>query len=48
VSSRRDAVSRLKTDLCDPAGCLYELCMMLSIYMILRQVASNTMELYFP
>ncbi len=34
--------------MCDPAGCLYELCMMLAIYMILRQVASNTMELYWP
>lgn len=37
-----------QTDMCDPAGCLYELCLMLSIYMIGRQVFSNSMELYFP
>ncbi len=48
AGSRDGVVSRMKTDMCDPAGCLYELCLMLTIYMIGRQLVSNSMELYFP
>jgi hypothetical protein len=35
-------------DVCDPAGCLYEVCIMLAIYMILRQMFSNFLELFVP
>lgn len=48
AGSRNGLVSRLKTDMCDPAGCIYELCFMLSVYMIARQLFSNWVELYYP
>lgn len=48
AGSRNDWISRLKMDVCDPAGCLYELCIMLAIYMVIRQVFSNLVELFLP
>ena len=48
VNSRTNAISRLKTDQCDPAGCLFELSSMLLAYMVFRQIANNCLEFYFP
>ena len=46
--SRIGFITRLRADQCDPSGCLYDLCLMLSIYMIIRQIWSNFFELFFP
>ena len=46
--SREGFASRLKGDQCDPAGCLADLCLMLAVYMIFRQIASNFVELLYP
>lgn len=35
-------------DICDPAGCLSELCIQLAIIMIGKQVWNNFMEYLFP
>ena len=48
VNSRTSAISRLKTDQCDPAGCLFELSTLLFVYMIFRQIATNCLEIYYP
>ena len=48
VDSSKNTVAQMKTDMCEPGGCLYELCLMLVIYMIGRQLVSNTAELYWP
>lgn len=45
---RRSEFYRLKGDICDPAGCLSELCIQLAIIMIGKQVWNNFMELLFP
>ena len=46
--SRIGFITRLRSDQCDPSGCLYDLCLMLSIYMIIRQIWSNFFELFVP
>ena len=48
VNSRANAISRLKNDQCDPAGCLWELWSLLCLYMVFRQIATNIMEIYYP
>jgi hypothetical protein len=35
-------------DICDPAGCLSELCIQLSIIMIGKQFFNNFMEYLYP
>lgn len=35
-------------DICDPAGCLSELCIQLSIIMIGKQFVNNFMEYLYP
>lgn len=35
-------------DICDPAGCLSELCIQLAIIMVGKQVWNNFMEYLFP
>ena len=37
-----------KGDICDPAGCLSELCIQLAIIMVGKQVWNNFMEYLFP
>ncbi|XP_054290583.1 anoctamin-4-like [Macrosteles quadrilineatus] len=48
----RDARSsqflRLKGDICDPAGCLSELCIQLAIIMVGKQCFNNFLELAYP
>lgn len=46
--ARNNEFFRLKNDICDPAGCLSELCIQLSIIMIGKQVWNNFMEYLFP
>lgn len=45
---RRSEFYRLKGDICDPAGCLSELCIQLAIIMVGKQIWSNCMEYLFP
>ncbi|KAJ8943897.1 hypothetical protein NQ318_019505, partial [Aromia moschata] len=47
-TSRRSEFFRVKGDVCDPAGCLSELCIQLSIIMIGKQVFNNFVELFNP
>ncbi|XP_065206237.1 anoctamin-5 [Planococcus citri] len=46
--SRNSLLLKLKGDVCDPAGCLSELCIQLAIIMIGKQWFSNLLELGFP
>ena len=41
---RKGFFTRLPSDQCDPSGCLTDLCLMMAIYMVFRQVASNFVE----
>ena len=47
-ASRKGFQTRLKGDQCDPSGCLLDLCLMMAIYMVFRQVASNFVEFFLP
>jgi hypothetical protein len=33
---------------CDPAGCIYELCIQLAIIMVGKQTMNNFIELLYP
>ncbi|XP_039298885.1 anoctamin-4 isoform X1 [Nilaparvata lugens] len=46
--ARKSKLLRLKTDVCDPAGCLSELCIQLAIIMIGKQCFNNFLELAYP
>ncbi|XP_041450055.1 anoctamin-4 [Drosophila obscura] len=46
--ARRSQFFRLKNDICDPAGCLSELCIQLAIIMVGKQCWNNFMEYLFP
>lgn len=46
--SRSSEFLRVKGDVCDPAGCLSELCIQLAIIMIGKQVFNNFVELFNP
>lgn len=45
---RQSEFFRLKGDICDPAGCLSELCIQLAIIMVGKQVWNNFMEYLYP
>ncbi|XP_076035437.1 anoctamin-5-like [Oratosquilla oratoria] len=45
---RRDLLSKMRFDMCDPAGCLFELCVQLGIIMVGKQLASNVVEILLP
>lgn len=45
---RKSEFFRLKGDICDPAGCLSELCIQLAIIMVGKQFWNNCMEYLFP
>ena len=47
-ASRSGGLSKFKNDLCDPAGCLYELCIQLGIIMVGKQGFNNFIELLMP
>uniref|UniRef100_A0A182FBV7 Anoctamin n=1 Tax=Anopheles albimanus TaxID=7167 RepID=A0A182FBV7_ANOAL len=46
--ARKSEFLRLKGDICDPAGCLSELCIQLAIIMVGKQCWNNFMEYFFP
>ncbi|XP_034944298.1 anoctamin-4 [Chelonus insularis] len=46
--ARASEFYRIKTDVCDPAGCLSELCIQLAIIMVGKQVFNNFMEILSP
>ncbi|KAL7039822.1 hypothetical protein ACKWTF_000129 [Chironomus riparius] len=46
--ARKSEFFKLKGDICDPAGCLSELCIQLSIIMIGKQFVNNFMEYLYP
>uniref|UniRef100_A0A2A4K343 Anoctamin n=1 Tax=Heliothis virescens TaxID=7102 RepID=A0A2A4K343_HELVI len=46
--ARRSEFLKLKGDICDPAGCLSELCIQLAIIMIGKQFVNNFVELGYP
>ncbi|KAF4518589.1 hypothetical protein B566_EDAN012417 [Ephemera danica] len=48
ADARRSEFLRLKGDVCDPAGCLSELCIQLAIIMIGKQGLNNFVELLLP
>ncbi|XP_023310794.1 anoctamin-4-like [Anoplophora glabripennis] len=48
TTSRKSEFFRVKGDVCDPAGCLSELCIQLSIIMIGKQIFNNFIELFNP
>ena len=45
---RETIFSRVKGDICDPAGCLSELCIQLAIIMVGKQIVNNILELFNP
>ncbi|XP_060533932.1 anoctamin-4-like [Cylas formicarius] len=46
--TRKSEFFRVKGDICDPAGCLSELCIQLAIIMIGKQILNNFVELFNP
>ncbi|CAH1390645.1 unnamed protein product [Nezara viridula] len=45
---RNSEFTRIKGDVCDPAGCLFELCIQLAIIMVGKQFFNNFLELAYP
>lgn len=48
AASRSSQFLRLKGDVCDPAGCLWELCIQLAIIMVGKQCLNNFVEVLYP
>ncbi|XP_043289044.1 anoctamin-4 isoform X2 [Venturia canescens] len=48
ADARSSEFFRIKTDVCDPAGCLSELCIQLAIIMIGKQCFNNFVEILSP
>lgn len=48
ADARATEFSRIKTDVCDPAGCLSELCIQLAIIMVGKQCFNNFVEILSP
>ncbi|XP_077301157.1 anoctamin-4 [Arctopsyche grandis] len=46
--ARHSEFFKLKGDICDPAGCLSELCIQLAIIMIGKQFVNNFLEILYP
>ncbi|XP_068622387.1 anoctamin-4-like isoform X2 [Battus philenor] len=46
--ARKSEFLKLKGDICDPAGCLSELCIQLAIIMVGKQCFNNFLELGYP
>jgi len=47
-TARSSEFLRLKGDVCDPAGCLSELCIQLAIIMVGKQFLNNILEVFYP
>ncbi|XP_076687258.1 anoctamin-4 isoform X2 [Andrena cerasifolii] len=48
ADARSSAFFRIKTDVCDPAGCLSEVCIQLAIIMVGKQCFNNFVEILSP
>ncbi|KAG8039755.1 hypothetical protein G9C98_000484 [Cotesia typhae] len=48
TDARSSEFYRIKTDVCDPAGCLSELCIQLAIIMVGKQLFNNFQEILTP
>ncbi|CAD1471715.1 unnamed protein product [Heterotrigona itama] len=48
TTARATEFSRIKTDVCDPAGCLSEVCIQLAIIMVGKQCFNNFVEILSP
>ncbi|XP_066153785.1 anoctamin-4 isoform X1 [Euwallacea fornicatus] len=48
ITSRKSEFFRVKGDICDPVGCLSELCIQLAIIMIGKQILNNFVEIINP
>ena len=48
TTARASEFSRIKTDVCDPAGCLSEVCIQLAIIMVGKQCFNNFVEILSP
>ena len=46
--SAREGLGKFKNDVCDPSGCLYELCIQLGIIMVGKQALNNFVEILLP
>ncbi|KAK4289630.1 hypothetical protein Pmani_037410, partial [Petrolisthes manimaculis] len=46
--ARSSIFGMMRYDMCDPAGCLYELCVQLAIIMIGKQIFNNIIEIFLP
>ncbi|KAF2357771.1 Anoctamin [Trinorchestia longiramus] len=47
-NTRTSLLNRLRYDMCDPTGCLPELCIQLSVIMIGKQIFNNFIEIGWP
>ncbi len=47
-SEAKEGLGRFKSDVCDTAGCMYELCIQLGIIMVGKQAFNNFIEILFP
>ena len=47
-NEKLEGIHNFKSDLCDPAGCLYELSFQLAIIMVGKQFLNNFIELLLP
>ncbi|XP_052132194.1 anoctamin-4, partial [Frankliniella occidentalis] len=47
-TTRSNEFLKLKGDVCDPAGCLWELCIQLAIIMVGKQCLNNFVEVLYP
>ncbi len=45
---RKNVFTEFGNDVCDPAGCFYELCIQLMIIMVGKQIFNNFMEFMMP
>ncbi|XP_053994929.1 anoctamin-4 [Hylaeus volcanicus] len=48
AEARSSEFARIKTDVCDPAGCLSEVCIQLAIIMVGKQCFNNFVEILSP
>lgn len=48
ADARASEFYRIKTDVCDPAGCLSEVCIQLAIIMVGKQCFNNFVEILSP
>ncbi|KAK8378725.1 hypothetical protein O3P69_009442 [Scylla paramamosain] len=46
--ARTNVLMQLRYDMCDPAGCLFELFVQLAIIMIGKQIFNNVIEIFIP